>query len=103
MPLPEHNLEREFAIFTLTLYLQRHPDKAAVLVRVSWQLKKLRGRTAILAVNHYEDYMNLADDYKRLRVDFEKLQQENIRLKLGSCSQRSISLPSLINQYLGAS
>lgn len=85
MPLPEHNIEREFAILALTLDLQANPDKAA-----------------ILAVNHYEDYMNLADDYKQLRADFEALQIENVSLR--SKRERTIpSLPSFLNSKRGVS
>ena len=79
MPLPEHNIEREFAILQLTLYLQANPDKAA-----------------ILAVNHYEDGMSLADDYKQLRAEYERLQQENIRLK-SQINHQSPSLPTFVN------
>ncbi len=76
MPLPEENLEREFALLHLNRYLQQYPDKAT-----------------ILALNHYEDYMSLAEDYKLLRREFEALQIENIRLK-SSC--RSPQLPSFL-------
>lgn len=79
MLLPEENIEREFAIISLTLYLKSHSDRAA-----------------ILAVNYYEDYMNLADDFKQLRADFEALQVENIKLK-STRTTNSVSLPSWIN------
>lgn len=85
MPLPEHNPEREFAILSLTLYLQANPDKAVNL-----------------AVNHYEDKMNLADDYKQLRREFEALQIENIRLK-SSLNHQTPLLPSFLNFNRGAS
>lgn len=82
MPLPEHKPEREFALTCLGLYLQQYPERASTL-----------------AFNHYEDYMNLADDYKQLRADFEALQKENIRLKSQINDRVSPRLPSfLINR-----
>lgn len=80
--LPEHNLEREFALLMLELYLKQFPERAK-----------------ILAVNHYEDYMNLSDDYKLLRMSFEALQMENIRLKSALDAKRSPQLPSFIKNF----
>lgn len=85
MPLPEENLEREFEILSLTLDLQQHPERAV-----------------ILAVNYYEDYLNLAEDYKLLRAEFEALQKENIRLK-SRVTSSPVSLPSFVNFNLRAS
>ena len=85
MPLPEHSIEREFALICLALELRKYPEKAF-----------------ILALNHYEDYLSLADAYKQLRKEFNSLQQENIRLK--SQSTRSVpNLPSFLNSRRGAS
>ena len=76
MPLPEHNIEREFALILLSLHLQKYPEQAT-----------------ILAMNHYEDYMNLAHDYKLLKRDLERLQQENFQLRVENTKIKS-STPS---------
>ena len=85
MPLPEQNIEREFALISLALDLRKYPEKAF-----------------ILALNYYEDYMSLADDYKQLQKDFERLQIENIRLK-SLTNHRSPSLPLWIKSNRGES
>ena len=79
--LPEHSLEREFALHHLNLHLQQYPEQAA-----------------ILAVNHYEDFLSLSDDYKRLYADYEVLLQENARLKSSLINRHSPQLPSFFNQ-----
>ena len=81
MPLPEPTIERELALICLALYLQQHPERAATL-----------------ALNHYEDYISLADDYKRLEKDFEALQIENIELKSRPNNRVSPRLPSFLTR-----
>lgn len=81
MPLPEHNLERELALISLAIDLQQHPEKAVTL-----------------ALNHYEDYMSLLDDYKRLQKYYEVLQMENIRLKSALDNRISPRLPSFLTR-----
>ena len=83
MPLPEHKIEREFALIALALDLRQHPDKAF-----------------ILTLNYYEDYMNLADDYKRLEANYEALRMENIKLK-SSNNRKSVFLPLFLNSVRG--
>lgn len=85
MPLPEQNIEREFALISLAMDLRKYPEKAFVL-----------------ALNYYEDYSNLADDYKQLQKDFNRLQIENIRLK-SERTRRSSLLPSWVNSNRGES
>ena len=85
MPLPEQNPERELSLILLSRHLQQHPEQAT-----------------ILALNHYEDFMNLADDYKQLRADFEALQIEYFKLK-SNHTVKSVSFPSLPNFSRGNS
>lgn len=85
MTRQQANLEREFSLICLALYLQQQPEKATEL-----------------AFNYYEAYMNLADDYKLLKAKFDSLEQQYIRLK-SKPNYCSPSLPSFLNFNRGAS
>ena len=77
------SLEREFSLIQLTLHLRRYPEQ-----------------TYNLAINHYEDYMNLADECTKLQHKCEALEIENKILK---SSKRSICLPWFLDSKRGAS
>lgn len=82
MTSKEQTPERELNLIHLRLYLQEFPKSAYDL-----------------AIHFYAKSLELADNYKRLRIDFDNLQQENIRLK-SLINHRS---PSFIKSDRGAS
>ena len=79
----EQTPERELNLIHLRLYLQEFPKSAYDL-----------------AIDHYAKYLEIADDYKQLRIDFHNLQQENIRLK---SAKTHPSLPHFLSSNRGAS
>ena len=81
----EQTPERELNLIHLSLYLQDFPKSAYDL-----------------AIHFYTKFLNLADDYRQLRMDFDNLQQENIRLK-SLLNHRSPSLPPFVNSNKGVS
>ena len=81
MSSSDQSVEREFAIISLQKYLKDNPHLSRSL-----------------AVRYYEDFMDLAEDYKILSADFENLQAENIKLRCISNNPVPPSLPWFINK-----
>ena len=72
-------LDIKFSAERLRRYLQSNPDDANRL-----------------AIAHFEDFSILAIEYKKLEIERQALELENIKLRSAK-SHRTVSLPSFVS------